>query len=70
LASELKQPVVDKTGVEQRFSFELNYSPEGGGDRPSLFTALEQTLGLKLTGAKLPVEYLIVESARRLPTEN
>ncbi len=70
LAAELKRPVADKTGIEQRFSFELKYSPDGGGDRPSLFTELEQTLGLKLTGAKLPVDYLIVESARRLPTEN
>jgi uncharacterized protein (TIGR03435 family) len=70
LAGELKRPVADKTGIEQRFSFELNYSPEGDNERPSLFTALERTLGLKLTGAKLPVDFLIVESAQRLPAEN
>jgi uncharacterized protein (TIGR03435 family) len=63
---------VDRTGLEQTFAFELNYAPEGDttSGRPSLFTAVEQTLGLKLTAGKAPVEYFIVESAQRIPTEN
>jgi len=72
LGRELKRLVVDKTGIEQTFGFELNYAPEGAttSGRPSLFTAVEKTLGMKLTAGKAPVEYRIVESAQRLPSEN
>ena len=40
---------------------------EAGG--PSLFGAFQQ-LGLKLEPRKAPVQMLIVESARKVPTEN
>ena len=72
LVRELKRLVVDNTGLDQTFGFELNYAPEGdtSSGRPSLFTAVEKTLGLKLTAGKASVEYFIVESAQRIPSEN
>jgi uncharacterized protein (TIGR03435 family) len=53
--------------------------PEGGGegkaapesaDAPSIFTAVQEKLGLRLEGRKSPVEILIVDHAERAPTEN
>jgi uncharacterized protein (TIGR03435 family) len=53
--------------------------PEGGGegkaapdspDAPSIFTAVQEKLGLRLEGRKSPVEILIIDHAERVPTEN
>jgi uncharacterized protein (TIGR03435 family) len=68
--------VVDRTGLEGPFEFELTYASaaRGGGpppsdDRPSIFTAVQEQLGLKLESTTAPVEVLVVDSAS-LPTEN
>ncbi len=53
--------------------------PEGGGegkaapdnaDAPSIFTAVQEKLGLRLEGRKSPVDILIIDHAERVPTEN
>jgi uncharacterized protein (TIGR03435 family) len=54
--------------------------PEGGGgearptdpnaDAPTLFTALQDKLGLKLDPRKESVDILIIDHAEKLPTEN
>ena len=74
LAKETGRPVVDQTGLTGKYDFTLEYTPadhaardESGG--PSIFTALEEQLGLKLVPAKQPVEVLVVDSLEQ-PTEN
>lgn len=82
LVSELSQvlgrTVVDKTGLTGRYDFQLRWTPdelqEGGVQNgaevwPSLFTAVKQQLGLKLSAARGPVECLVIEHIEQ-PSEN
>lgn len=76
LAVVLQRPVVDMTGDKRVFDFNLRWSPDGaqgGGpgvtELPTLFTAIEEQLGLKLEARKVPVDAIVVDSAE-LPGEN
>jgi uncharacterized protein (TIGR03435 family) len=65
----LDRPVVDHTDLEGSFDFTLNWSakdPTG----PSLFTAIEEQLGLRLATERLPFRILIVDNVNREPTAN
>ena len=65
--------VIDKTGLIGKFNFELEWSPQRldfktdrpPDDRPSIFTALEQQLGLKLESARVPIEAIVVDRAEK-----
>lgn len=76
LAAMLKSPtgreVVDKTGIKGNFDIKLDYAPEGDTDSslPSIFTALQEQLGLKLVPQKVPVESLVIDHVEKVPTEN
>lgn len=67
--------LIDKTGLAGRYDFELHWTPDdtpadsplAGG--PSIFTAVEEQLGLKLESARAPVGVLVVDSAQK-PTPN
>jgi uncharacterized protein (TIGR03435 family) len=69
------RPVVDKTRIAEKFDFHLVYAPDGAtpaddfAPGPSIFTALEEQLGLKLEPAKGPQEFLVIDSVER-PSEN
>jgi uncharacterized protein (TIGR03435 family) len=65
--------VFDKTVVAGNFDFKLDYEPDLSQEtdtKPSIFTALQQQLGLKLEPAKVPVEMIVVDRAERVPAEN
>jgi uncharacterized protein (TIGR03435 family) len=61
------RPVVDRTGITGTIDYTLTWSPDGAPDSaaPSIFTALQEQLGLKLQPARGPVEVLVVDSAER-----
>ena len=66
--------VVDKTGLAGRFDLELQFVSglDAGGASPdgvSIFTALQEQLGLKLDAQRGPVQMLVIERIDR-PTEN
>jgi bla regulator protein blaR1 len=77
VARSLDQMVVDKTGVEGVYDFELRFTTDdlssNAGDVdgvPSLFTALRDTLGLRLQPEKVPVDIIVVDHLERVPTDN
>jgi uncharacterized protein (TIGR03435 family) len=58
--------VVDKTGVDGSYDCEMAWSQAGSdGTGPSLFTAVQNDLGLKLEPAKGMVEVLVVDGVER-----
>ena len=66
--------VVDKTGLgDKRFDFTLHWSPNqravNADSGPSLFTALEEQLGLKLVPSKEDVNVLVIDQMER-PSPN
>jgi uncharacterized protein (TIGR03435 family) len=72
LSISLSRTVIDRTGLTDPYDFELSFAPENapaGTDGPSLFTALQEQLGLKLDPERELVEVLIVDRFER-PTEN
>jgi uncharacterized protein (TIGR03435 family) len=76
-----ERPVVNKTGLTGCYDFTLTFQPDFGPDfpretlppemlnRPTLFDAVREQLGLKLTAEKGPVEYFVIDSIAR-PTDN
>lgn len=65
--------VVDKTGVTGNYDIDLKWTPDdqqGTPDAgPTLFTAIEEQLGLKLEPAKGPVDTLVIDHVEK-PSEN
>jgi uncharacterized protein (TIGR03435 family) len=68
-----RRPVVDRTGLTGEFTFDLEFAPEdpglGESSAASVFTAIQEQLGLKLELAKVPAEILVIDRAER-PSEN
>jgi uncharacterized protein (TIGR03435 family) len=71
---ELERPVVDFTGLQGRFDLALEWSPADKQNEnwigASVFTAIEEQLGLRLEPRKLPLEVLVVDRANKVPSEN
>jgi uncharacterized protein (TIGR03435 family) len=72
LSRLLDRPVIDKTGLNGVYDFTMEYRREDSADTtgPSIFTSLQDKLGLKLEARKGPVEILVIDHAERVPSEN
>jgi uncharacterized protein (TIGR03435 family) len=64
-----ERPVIDKFAPELPPDFPKENLPPGFLDRPSIFDALRQQLGLKLEAQKGPVEYYVIDHVEK-PAEN
>jgi bla regulator protein BlaR1 len=64
--------VIDRTGLGGDFDFTLKWNPEMAEQDPaavSLFTAIQEQLGLKLESTKAPVDVLVIDGVKR-PSAN
>jgi uncharacterized protein (TIGR03435 family) len=67
------RPVIDRTGLNGRYDFDLEFAPDANifngafagqtsdSDKPGLFTALQEQLGLKLEATKGPVDAMVID---------
>jgi uncharacterized protein (TIGR03435 family) len=67
LASFVRHPVTDETGLSGSFDFKFEYA--GGNDNDFLFTAIQKELGLKLDSRKGSIEILAIDHAEK-PSAN
>jgi uncharacterized protein (TIGR03435 family) len=79
--SSLNRLIIDRTGLDGGYDAVLRFTPENipgvaipglppiDPNGPSIFTALQEQLGLKLDSQRAPVDVLVVDRAER-PTEN
>ncbi len=83
--SVLDKPVIDQTGLKDKFDFQLKWTPDptqfsGFGAKlpppstasdapPDLFAALQQQLGLKLDSTKASVKVFVIDHAEQ-PSAN
>jgi uncharacterized protein (TIGR03435 family) len=80
LSGQLGSPVTDMTGMKGFFDFTLEWAPDSrpgeagaitdSAPGASVFTAVQERLGLKLEGRKGPVEMLVIEHVEKIPTGN
>lgn len=76
--ARVDRPVLDRTGIGGIFDFNLKFGDSledmkrvlGAGDGPSIFTLVEEQLGLKIEAGKGAIAMVIVERVERRPTEN
>ena len=72
LTGPLHCPVQDKTGLVGKYDFTLQYSPDPGSSpddsEPSLFTAVQEQLGLRLIPTTVPVEGIVIDHVEQPST--
>jgi uncharacterized protein (TIGR03435 family) len=65
------RPIVDRTGLTGRYDFQLKWTfddaraPTNGSAAPSLFTAIQEQMGLKLEAVKAPVDVMVIDKVER-----
>ncbi len=79
VSSRLGKPIQDKTGLTGLYNWDLKWAPDesevlmdGSPARsdpanrgPSLLTAVQEQLGLRLESSKVPIEILYIDHAER-----
>ena len=84
LVGMVRRGVIDRTGLSGYFDGDFDFTTELGppppppgvpdpNDRqsfPTIFTAVQEQLGLKLDSKKGPVDLLVIDHLEKVPTEN
>jgi uncharacterized protein (TIGR03435 family) len=77
------RPIIDRTNLKAYFNVRLQFAPDAlqrtppaadapavnGPTGPSIFTAVQEQLGLRLEPSSSPMEVLVIDSVQK-PTEN
>jgi uncharacterized protein (TIGR03435 family) len=72
LTGILDRPVLDKTRLTGSYDFKLEWAADESvpdSNMPSIFTAVQERLGLKLESIKSPVAVIVIDHAER-PSQN
>jgi uncharacterized protein (TIGR03435 family) len=79
LSRQVDLPVFNRTGLDGVFNIDLQWTP--GGDRPArpddltpfdgltIFTAIQEQLGLRLHAQRVPVDVIVIDHAEK-PSRN
>jgi uncharacterized protein (TIGR03435 family) len=72
LSGVVTVPVIDKTGLDGKFSFTLTLGVAGSGDdfQGAIGGAVQEQLGLKMEKQKIQLEMLIIDRVEKKPTDN
>jgi bla regulator protein BlaR1 len=74
LSNQVHRAILDKTGLTGGFDLDLKWAPDDISDANpdsalSIFTAIQEQLGLKLQPSHGPVDTLVIDHAQ-MPSEN
>jgi uncharacterized protein (TIGR03435 family) len=73
LSDTLGRTVLDETGLTAKYGIDLEWTPDELQGTPdsgaSIFTAIQEQLGLKLESTRAPVQTFVVHHVER-PSEN
>jgi len=80
LSRQMDRPVIDETGLDGSFNLKLTWSPASDqpvrpdqppatDSGPSIFTAIQEQLGLRIRARKAPIEVFVIDHVER-PSEN
>lgn len=74
LSRRLSRNVIDQTGLGGEYDFDLRWTPDAADgdsapDGPSIFTAVQEQLGLKLESGKAPVDVIVIDHIEK-PSPN
>jgi len=77
LSRQMGELVLDETGLKGVYELKLEWTPEAARATadlpepgPTIFTALQEQLGLKLEGRKDAVDVLVIDHAEKVPIAN
>ena len=77
LSRRMDKPAIDMTGLKGLYDFTLDTSglgfsgnPPADTSAPSIFTTIQENLGLRLEAQKAPIQILVVDHAEKAPTAN
>ena len=79
LSRFLRQPILDRTGLDGAYAIDLQWAPEPRTPEeqlpdpaagPSIYSAVQQQLGLRLESRKTPLPVIVVDKAERVPLGN
>jgi uncharacterized protein (TIGR03435 family) len=75
LSRQMDRPVVNRTGLNGVFNLTLQWTPDGTRpakaddgaaiEGPSIFTAIQEQLGLRLRAQRVPIEVLVIDHAEK-----
>lgn len=85
ISNQIYKPVIDSTGLKGQYEISLEWTPDTASrplspesavsatsepSGPSIFTALQEQLGLKLQPKKVTIDILVIDHIEKTPSEN